>query len=156
MSEKRPEHAVESEAYATSREDRDRTMVAIRELEAALARAAGAENWQVEVIQGLVDLEAAMDTEQAELERPDSLLALVAAEHSRRFGPRIRNFREQYGNVARQATSLRTQLETEEPDSIGADDVRHRVGWIINALTHCRARQTDLVYEALTLDLGAR
>lgn len=155
MSEDRPDRAIESEAYVTSREDRDRTMTAIRFLEAALARAAGAESWHEEVIRGLVDLGEAMSIEQAELDRPDSLLALITAEHSRRFGSRTRNFKEQYADIARQATSLRSQLETAGAGAVDADDVRHRVGWIINALTHCRARQTDLVFEALTLDLGA-
>lgn len=153
MNEQSPDRGIDSGAYEASREDRDRTMATIHELEAALARAAGADDWHEGVIRGLVDLEDAMAIEQAELERPDSLLALIAGEHSRLFGPRIRNFKEQYIDVARQASSLRAQMETAGSD-VAAADVRHRVGWIINALRHCRARQTDLVFEALTLDLG--
>ena len=146
---------VESGAYVTSRGDRDRTMAAIRELEGALARAAGAERWQIQVLQGLLHLEEAMSTEQAELDRPDSLLALIVAENSRRFGSRVRSFRGQYADIARQADSLRDEIQASDTGTLAVQDIRQRVRWIINALTHCRARQTDLVFEALSLDLGA-
>jgi hypothetical protein len=156
MSELEFEDASRSEAYSSSREDRDRTLAAVRDLEAALARAAGSIDWQAEVVASLVRLEEAMTIEQGELKRPDSLLALIASDHSRLFGSRIRSFKEQYDDIARQTRSLRAQIEGAGEDGITADEVRHRVGWIIAALRHCRARQTDLVFEAVTLDLGAR
>lgn len=145
-----------AEAYATSRTDRDRTLTAIRSLEASLARAAGGESWRDHVVAALRALDSAMTSEREELKRPDSLLALIAGAHPRLFGSRIRNFNEQYDDIGRQAASLRTQIETAEEDDLDPDDIRHRAGWIVNALNHCRARQTDLVFEALTLDLGAR
>lgn len=143
-------------AYATSREDRDRTLSAVRSLEASLARAAGREGWHGRVMSALADLETEMTAEREELRRPDSLLAMIAGEHPRLFGSRVRSFIEQYDDIGRQAASLRGQIEAAHREDLDPLDIRQRAGWIVNALTHCRARQTDLVFEALTLDLGAR
>jgi hypothetical protein len=94
--------------------------------------------------------------EQRELHRPDALLALIASRHPRRFGPRIRSLREQYDDIIRQVASLRRQLENAGEGDLDGEDLRHRAGWIIRALHHCRGRQADLVYDALRLDIGER
>jgi hypothetical protein len=143
-------------AFSASRADRDRTLDAIHRLELALARAAAGETWLAEVVTDLEALGSVMEEERRELNRPDALLAMITAEHPRRFGPRVRNLQEQYVDLIRQVTSLRDQLAHAADDQAAADDLRQRAGWIIRALHHCRARQTDLVYEALSLDLGHR
>ncbi len=142
-------------AFDASRVDRDRTLEAMRTLEAALGRAAGGARWTSEVCTALASLEVAMADERGELHRPDALLALIAAENPRRFGPRIRNLRDQYDDIIRQLGSLRRELGGEAPDNGATDagDVRQRAGWILRALQHYRHRQTDLVYEALLRDL---
>jgi hypothetical protein len=33
-------------------------------------------------------------------------------------------------------------------------DLRERLSWLIRAIRHRRARETDLVFEAINLDLG--
>lgn len=142
-------------AFEASRLDRDRTLQAVQRFERALAMAAGGASWLAEVVADLEALEAAMAEEREELNRPDALLAMIAAEHPRRFSSRVRNLREQYDDIIRQVASLRDQLAHVDaaPD---AGDLRQRASWIIRALHHCRARQTDLVYEAIALDLGER
>lgn len=142
-------------AFAASRSERDRTLQAVHSLESALGKAAGGEDWLAEVESSLRALQRAMSDEQHELNRPDALLAMIGSEHPRRFGSRIRSLREQYDDIIRQLASLRRQLD-EPGETIGAVDLRHRAGAIIQALRSCRARQTDLVFEALELDLGAR
>ncbi len=142
------------EAYATSRIDRDRTLVAAQRLETSLGRAAGGAKWLASVSLDLEAFESAMRDEQAELHRPDALLSLIESEHPRRFGPRIRGIQEQYDDLIRQVVSLRRQLGDPAEAKSEVADVRQRIGWVIRALHHCRARQTDLVYEALGLDLG--
>lgn len=154
MSTGQDERAARRSAFTTSRADRDRTLEGIRDLETALARAASGATWFPQVVAGLDALEAAMDVERRELNRPDALLAMVAAEHPRRFGSRARNLREQYDDIIRQLASLRSQLEAHAISPAIVSDLRHRAGWIIRALHHCRAQQTDLVYDALELDLG--
>lgn len=150
------EHDAAQEAIITSRLERDRTLGAIHRLEASLGRAADIGTWLETVQSNLHLLEDAMVEEQRELHRPDALLALIASRHPRRFGPRIRGLREQYGDVVRQVASLRRQLENAGEDNLNAEDLRHRAGWIIRALHHCRGRQADLVYDALRLELGER
>ncbi len=146
---------IHNDALAASRADRDRTLAAIHRLEASLAMAAEGSDWLAEVTTDFAALEEAMVEERRELNRPDALLALIAGEHPRRFRSRVRNLREQYDDLIRQVASLRAQLDhgDHSPD---AGDLRQRAGWIIGALHHCRARQTDLVYEAIAMDLGER
>lgn len=144
------------EAFSASREDRDRTLEALRNLESALAMASASEDWLEEVKSDLSSLEAAMSGEKDELNRPDSLLSMIAADRPRRFGPRIRGLQEQYGDITRQVGSLLRELEQASNGHFDATDVRHRAGSLIRSIHSYRARQTDLVYEALRLDLGER
>ncbi len=118
--------------------------------------AAAGGTWLDEVTKDLEALESVMAEERRELRRPDALLAMIAADHPRRFGSRIRNLQEQYDDINRQVTSLRDQLAHADESPPDSTDLRRRASWIISALHHCRARQTDLVYEALNLDLGER
>lgn len=145
-----------SEAFSSSRKDRDRTLVALHRLESALAMASGTNDWINEVMDDLRSLESAMRAELDELKRPDSLLALIGAEAPRRFGPRIRGIREQYDDVTRRVGALLRELELPEQSSVDPTDLRHRSGSVIRAIHHCRARQTDLVFDALGVDLGER
>lgn len=144
------------DAFAATRGDRDRTLQAMQRFETALAMASESGRWLTEVTGDLEALEAAMVEERRELHRPDSLLAMIAAEHPRRFGSRVRNLGEQYDDIIRQVASLRDQLAHENEATPDAGDLRQRAGWIIRALHHSRARQTDLVYEAIAMDLGER
>lgn len=143
-------------AFVASRIERDRTLRAMHRFETALAMAAEREAWLTEVTTDLEALETAMIEEQRELNRPDALLAMIAAEHPRRFSSRIRNLREQYDDIIRQVASLRDQLAHGENARPDASDLRERAGWIIRSLHHCRARQSDLVYEVIAMDLGER
>ncbi|CAN5775094.1 hypothetical protein BH24ACT15_BH24ACT15_39310 [soil metagenome] len=143
-------------AFSATRTDRDRTLQAIHRLETALAMASPGKAWHSEVTGDLEALEAAMVEERRELNRPDALLAMITAGNPRRFGPRARNLREQYDDIIRQVASLRDQLAHADLTQTDAVDVRQRAGWITGALHHCRARQTDLVCEALNMDLGER
>lgn len=144
------------EAIIASRLERDRTLGAIHGLEASLGQAADISTWLESVQSDLELLEDAMVEEQHDLNRPDALLALIASRHPRRFGPRIRSLREQYDDIIRQVASLRRQLANAGENVPNAEDLRHRAGWIIRALHHCRGRQADLVYDALRLDISER
>lgn len=150
------EATVHQAAFAASQFDRDRTLGAIHRFETALAMAAKGATWLSEVTKDLEALEAAMIEERRDLNRPDALLAMIAAEHPRRFSSRVRNLREQYDDIIRQVASLRDQLAHQENGQPDPGDLRHRASWVIRALHHCRNRQTDLVYEAIAMDLGRR
>jgi hypothetical protein len=141
-------------AFVASRSDRDRTLLAIHRLESALAMATGAEGWLGRVLEDLDALETALSDELCEANRPDALLSMIAGENPRRFGSRVRHLREQHDDIIRQVASLRRQLAQEDEHGIDPGDLRHRVGWVIRALHHQRARETDLVYDAVERDLG--
>lgn len=143
-------------AFSASQQDRDRTLAALHDLEAALAMASASEDWLDEVKADLASLEAAMSGEKDELNRPDSLLPMIAADRPRRFGPRIRGLQEQYEDITRQVGSLLRELQQADEGQIDATDIRHRAGSLIRSIHSYRARQTDLVYEAFRLDLGER
>jgi DNA repair ATPase RecN len=152
----RDQESRQAAAFAASRTDRDRTLRAVHRLETALAMASEGNAWLPEVTADLGALQASMAAERSEFDRADALLALIAEGHPRRFRSRVRNLREQYDDLLRQVGSLRDQLAHDHEAASDAGDLRHRIGWIIQALHHCRAQQTDLVYEALSLDLGER
>jgi hypothetical protein len=117
-------------------------------LEAALAEAApGREGaWRTAVVEALVELEAVTADEQANAERPDSLLSDLA-----RNQPRMRNraraLRLQYAKVRDTVSALLHELRSGD-DAVDYADVRQRLGWVLTALRHQRARESDLIYEA--------
>lgn len=141
-------------AFDAAQGDRDKTLDAVHRLEEALSRAAGGSRWMNDVRSGLDALQAAMSEEQEELTRPDSLMTMVAAEHPRRFGPRVRGIRDQYDDIIRQLGTFRRELDGLGDSKSDTSDLRQQAGWIIMALRRWRNRQTDLVFDALRLDLG--
>lgn len=151
-----PIPSAHDEAFAASRAGRDRTLEAMRALEGALAMASAGETWLQEVATDLEALELALVEEQLEWKQPDALLPMIAADYPRRFGSRVRQLRAQHEDIVRQVATLSTQLSKAEGRTFDAGDIRQRAAWIIRALHHYRARQTDLVYEALERDLGER
>ena len=140
--------------------DQDRTLVAVHQLEAALAAAApGRESqWREGVIAGLVALDEATGGEFENAESPDSLLSDIKRTQPR-LRTRVRGLRVQYVRLREAIVSLRGELD--EPPDEDADfaDVRERLSWLLTALRHQRARESDLIYEAyldaFNIDLGA-
>ncbi len=141
-------------AFDAAQGDRDRTLAAIHRLEEALSRPAGGEGWIDDLRSSLDALQYAMSEEQGELTRPDSLMAMVVAEHPRRFGPRVRGIRDQYDDIIRQLETFRGELDGLGVVIADTGDLRQRASWVIMALHNCRNRQADLVFDALRFDLG--
>jgi hypothetical protein len=147
----------QSAAFADTSIGRDATLAAVHRLEAA-AGAAGTgreTDWLEQVVTDLNVLERAVAAERQEASRPDSLLSMIARDYPRRFSSRVRQLREQHEDVAQTIASLRTQLQSmrDEP-TIDVTDLRERLSWLADAIRHRWGRETDLVYEAIQLDLG--
>lgn len=130
--------------------DQDRTLEAMHRIEAALAdpapRREGA--WRDAVLEALGHLDTATAEEASNAERPDSLLSDIA-----RAQPLMRNraraIRLQYRKVRATIGELRHELEDRDDDGgIDYADLRQRLGWLLTALRHQRARESDLIYEA--------
>lgn len=154
MTEEETHQSPES-AFTVKRSGRDQTLGAIQQLETSLGRASGSEGWLPGVWSDVDALLAAMAEEQVRARRPDDLMAMIAEENPRRFKSRVDHLREQYDDMVRQVESLRTQLDG-QPEQVDVTDMRHRLGWVLQSIHQYRARQTDLVYEAIQLDLGDR
>jgi hypothetical protein len=129
--------------------DIDRTLEAMHQLEVALSEAAPGreEPWRKQVLQALSVLQAAIVEEATNAKRPDSLLSDLA-----RTQPRLRNraraLRIQYDNLREAVCSLQQEVDAHTEDAVDFSDVRQRLGWILTALRHQRARESDLIYEA--------
>jgi hypothetical protein len=131
----------------TRRDDQDRTLEAVNQLEAALATAAFGRQaaWYDTVVAALEALDAATIEEQNNNDDPASLLSDIERTQPR-LRHRVRGARAQYRQLRQRIGALRRELSTD--DDLDVADVRDRLAWLLTALRHQRARESDLVYEA--------
>ena len=132
----------------TRRADQDRTLEAIHGLEHALAAAAPRREteWRDEVLAALDILEHATTEEETNAALPESLLSDIARTQPR-LRTRVRGLRVHYRQLRDGIASVRRELQ--EPDAhIEVADLRQRLAWLLGALRHQRARESDLLYEA--------
>jgi hypothetical protein len=160
MAEQRSEFTPAQHAGLDIRQtDQDRTLAAMQALEAALgAVSPGREHpWRDDVAAALAVLEEATRDEQANAAHPDSLLSDVARTQPR-LRNRVRGLRAQYGQLCDAIDSLRHELGDADDAVPDVADLRQRLAWLLNALRHQRARESDLIYEAyyeaFNADLG--
>jgi hypothetical protein len=129
--------------------NQDRTLAAMHHLEAALGAASpGRETaWRDDVLGALAVLEAVTTEEYDNAERPDSLLSDI-----KRNQPRLRNrargLRLQYAHLRDAIVALRRELDVPETTVTDVADMRERLAWLLTAMRHQRARESDLIYEA--------
>jgi hypothetical protein len=128
--------------------DQDRTLAAIHDLEGALAAAApGRERpWRDAVRAALDILGEAATEEEANAAEPDSLLSDIARNQPR-LRHRVHGLRAQYRQVRDTIDALRPELAP-DPPALDVADLRQRLAWLLTALRHQRARESDLIYEA--------
>jgi hypothetical protein len=127
----------------------DRTLVAMHELEEALATAAPAREarWVETVLSALLVLGDATRDEAENAERPDSLLSDVAFNQPR-LRSRVRGLRTQYRQLQQSIDTLRGEFEEAGDAPVDFADIRQRLAWLLTALRHQQARESDLLYEA--------
>ena len=132
----------------TRRDDQDRTLAAMHELEAALSTAApGRESaWRAAVLAALEVLDDATADEYANAGQPDSLLSDIKRTQPR-LRTRVRGLRTHNTHLRHTIASMRAELET-PGDVTDFADVRQRLAWLLTALRHHRARESDLIHEA--------
>ena len=118
-------------------------------LEAALGAAApGRESsWRAAVLATLVVLDEATDDELANSTNPNSLLSDIKRTQPR-LRTRVRGLRTHYARLCQTITSIRAELAKPDDDGTDFADVRQRLAWLLTALRHQQARESDLIYEA--------
>ncbi|HEX5094778.1 MAG TPA: hypothetical protein VFX21_02135, partial [Acidimicrobiia bacterium] len=67
----------------------------------------------------------------------------------------IVQLRRQYRDLTDAVRDIRMVLDDSEPDAIDVPDIRRNLDQLATELRYLRGRETDLVYEAYTVDLGA-
>jgi len=148
MSEPSPLTASQLAGGEARRADHDRTLTAMHELEEALdAAAPGREaSWRAAVLTALVVLDEATDDEHANAATPDSLLSDIKRTQPR-LRTRVRGLRTQYAHLRETIASIRIELAKPD-DATDYADIRQRLAWLLTALRHQRACESDLIYEA--------
>jgi hypothetical protein len=129
--------------------DQDLTLLAMQQLETALASAAPRREhaWRTDVRAALDVLAETAASEARNAELPDSLLSDIARSQPW-LRNRVRGLRLHYRQLQDTIGSLRDELN--EPADAPADfaDLRQRLSSVLAGLRHQRARESDLIYEA--------
>jgi hypothetical protein len=138
-----------SSAQDARRADHDRTLTAMLALEAALEAAApGREpTWRADVLEALAVLDEATRDEQRNASSPDSLLSDIKRTQPR-LRTRVRGLRSQYAQLREAIVAISAELTERDDDANDYADIRQRLSWILTALRHQRALESDLLYEA--------
>jgi hypothetical protein len=156
MAEQHEDAGAEQQAFATSRGDRDRAEAAMRRLEAAAGQAGpGREQaWREAVIAGLQQLLAALAEQQSSYDDPASLMAQIAQDEPR-LRTWVRQLQHRWRELAVSTRSLMEALQAAGDEGTpSVADVREQLRWLMSALHHHRAREADLIFEALGIDVA--
>jgi len=141
--------ASQREGLEARRLDQERTLAAMHRLETALESAAPRREgtWRDEVMAALNVLGEASTEEADNAARPGSLLSDIA-HNQPRLRNRVRGIRTQYRQLRERIAELERELHQSEEAPPDFADLRQRLAWILTALRHVRARESDLLYEA--------
>jgi hypothetical protein len=142
-------NASQREGLENRRSDQERTLAAMHRLEKALESAGPRreEGWRDEVMAALTVLGEVTTQEAENADRPGSLLSDIA-HNQPRLRNRVRGIRTQYRQLRERMAELDRELN--QPQDVPPDfaDLRQRLAWVLTALRHVRARESDLLYEA--------
>lgn len=141
---------------AQSRADRHASSDALTVLETALTSAGpGREiDWLNSVAASLDAFIAAVDEQSATSRSGDGLLSQITTREPR-LAWRIDRLEREFDDIKASARSLREQIQPEEGHpQVDVADIRNRVASLANRYRSQRAREADLVYEAIDVDLG--
>jgi chromosome segregation ATPase len=129
--------------------DQDRTLLAMQQLETALAAAAPhrEQAWRADVRAALDVLAETAASEARNAEQPDSLLSDIARSQPW-LRNRVRGLRLHYRQLRDSVASLRDELDEPGHTPVDFADLRQRLASVLSGLRHQRARESDLIYEA--------
>ena len=147
----------QQEALAASRGDRDRAVDAMRTLKATAGQAGPGRDqaWREAVIAAIAQLQTALAEQQASYEDPTSLMTQIARDNPR-LRTWVRQLHHRWSDLAKTTQTLAEALQAEgAADAWTIPDVREQLRWLMAALHHHRAREADLIFEALDFDIAA-
>jgi predicted RNase H-like nuclease (RuvC/YqgF family) len=137
------------DSLESGRSDHERTLAAMHRLEKALESAGPRreERWRDDVVGALSVLRGATTQEADNAERPESLQSDVARNQPR-LRNRVRGIRTQYRQLRERIEELDDELRQRHDVPPDFADLRERLAWVLTAMRHVRARESDLLYEA--------
>jgi hypothetical protein len=151
-----PAEAQREVAVDDNRTQHVRLVFAVHRLEACLGQAApGREScWQEEVNKALDLLLAAMRESRDCVCKDDGLIAEIQVEKPFLMR-RVKNLRAEFDGLFNQASALQDQIkDAADTQQISFADLRQRMDWLISGLKLHQAKEADLVYEAINVDIG--
>lgn len=140
-----------------TRGEHDALLVAMHQLEAALAAAApGREHcWNERVRENLSGVQAVLERHVASAEEDQGLFAEIDLTRPTLVRC-VERLRREHVDLVQQAESLRRQVihyGLEEKPAF--DNIRQQAARLLEALRHHQAREADLIFESLFTDIGA-
>jgi hemerythrin-like domain-containing protein len=140
-----------------TRVEHDALLLAIHQLEAALAAAApGREHpWNERVRESISGVQAALERHVASTQEKHGLLALIDLTRPT-LVRRVERLRREHVDLLQQAEALRQQVNHYGPEELPAFDIiRQQAARLLEALRQHQAREADLIFESLYTDIGA-
>jgi hemerythrin-like domain-containing protein len=147
----------QQEIARQTRSEHDALVDAMQELEAALASAApGRERaWNQRVIEKLRNVTKRLEEHVRSANGPDGLLAEIDTTRPTLLH-RVERLRREHTDLLQQARALQRQVEPHgEGEKPNFHDIRQRASWLLGALRHHQASETDLIFESWFTDIGA-
>ena len=138
-----------------TRDQHDDMLRGMHVLEAALASAApGREQaWNEGVTEALRVVASALAQHVACTEAPDGLFAEIDLRPT--LLNRVERLRREHSDLLQQAQALQWRVEHYTADDVpNFQDIRQRAAWLLTALRHHQAQETDLIFESFYTDLG--
>lgn len=146
--------APDSGHVANSRTDRARSLDSLHDVE-RMASAPGPprpEEWRDDLLLALEGLAASLVEQYERSSGPESLLADIV-ESAPHLASAVTELRAQQAGVGRRLDELRYQL-ADLTRPIDVPEIRDEISSIAGQVHDLRAWETDLVYEAYSVDLG--
>ena len=143
------------QAADVSRANRDASLDALRALEDALAAPAPGrqDRWLELVVDALDRLMGALDAQGGDDAETASLLSEIAVDEPR-LKPRIDRLRQEHDDLRAAAASIRSQIAPADGVEVDPADIRDRLATVARRVRQHRAREADLIYEAVNINLG--
>ena len=145
-------------AVHSSRLMRERMLSAMRELETALATASPQReaSWRERVTSALATLGETMAAQSTDLRDSTGLLAELLDDEPR-LAPHVEALRRKYEGLFKRVRTLEEQFATNNSEApAGIADMRQELSQLVGDLREFQFEETDLIYEAIQVDIGAQ
>jgi predicted nuclease with TOPRIM domain len=138
-----------------ARRGRERTLGAMRSLEAALARPASTreEEWAALVHNMLVELQAAVSEAHARRSGCADLLNELVDQHPR-FLRRVARLQKDYEVLQGRLKHLLQSFSNSSRSDEAVEALRSQTASMLNDIRRVQARETELIHEAWQVDIG--